>query len=229
MFQITLFLIRTTCKHDYKRTMQKNLKIRPNFDQHDEIKKPEEVKELVMKFGESTQIFQGIGQFFINLEKLWIINSQIEVVSRSDFADLKQLKDLVLSENPIKFSTEDVFWDLEAMDRLDMNRCELKTLPENLFKNLKKLRDLDVGSNELMRLPKNLFADNLQLEAVNLIGNKLQKIEVDFTKFPNIKQIELRFNVCINEVFLTEKPEDSTISTTQELQAKINRSCIKNV
>jgi Leucine-rich repeat (LRR) protein len=111
------------------------------------------------------------------------------------------------------------------LETLGIEDCEIEKLPENLFKNLKMLIIIDLNTNELTHLPKNLFADNLQLETVWLYGNKLQTIDVDFTKLPKIKTIYLRSNVCINELYRPEIPEDSTVATVQELQLKITNNC----
>jgi Leucine-rich repeat (LRR) protein len=203
--------------------MRRNLKIRPNFDGHSTIKKAEDVAELLIYFGDS--VFEGLGETFINLRKLLIGPGRICLITRQDFFNMKKLESLFLSENRIKFASEDVFWDLRSLERLDIDDCKIEKLPRNLFKNLKKLKEIYLGGNKLTHLQKNLFTDNLQLDYVSLAGNKLQTINVDFTKLPKIKYIDLSYNICINKRFSPEYPEESTVATVQELQFKIANNC----
>lgn len=217
----------TECNHEYKAQFKRNLKIRPNFDVNEAIKKAEDVERLEIYFGFSTHIFAGIGEVFINLKELWIRGGRIRLIARSDFVNLKKLKWLWLSGNPIKFAADDIFYDLNSLEELRMVGCSITKLPEKLFNQLRNLKILYVYKNEITHLPKGLFANNLQLEKVWVNENQLQTIEVDFRNLPTVKEIELSSNVCTNEVYSPEYPEDSTVSSLQELQEKINRNCTK--
>lgn len=152
-------------------------------------------------------------------------DGRIGLIARSDLADLKELKLLELSKNPIKFASGDIFYDLIFLEHLRMDYCHIEKLSEKLFKNQRKLKTLDLEHNELQHLPKNLFTNNLQLENVHLNGNQLQTIDVDFTKLLKIQWVGLHVNVCIDEEYLKADPRCDTVSSVQELQDKINRKC----
>lgn len=218
--------------------MRRNLKILPKFNKNARTKSAQQVLSLEMRFGDSTHIFAGIGENFSNLKHLKIegrpykwsagYEGLTELIARSDFVNLTQLKTLDLSQSPIKFAGEDVFWELESLEALNMKNCKLKKLPQNVFKNLKALREIKLGYNKLTYLHRNLFAEKFKLVTIELEKNQLQTIDVDFMSLPNIEVIDLINNVCINEKYQPQEPESSTVSSVQGLQDKINQNCDVN-
>lgn len=220
----------TKCEHLFKGSINRNLKIRPNFSQHSKIKISNDVKKLRIQMKPASSIFAGIGESFRNLEKLDLgelstDSGSIQFIERADFANMQQLRELGLNENPINFIPEDVFWDLHNLEGLHMWNCKIENLPKDIFKNMKKLKFLYLGENKITQLDKDLFKNNLQLERINLFASKLSFIGVDFTKLTKISWMSLFGNECINERYIPNGGQYSTVESVQEIQDKIKSSC----
>lgn len=213
----------TECRHSSQGPMTRDLKIRPNMQQHESIANAGDVKKLVMEFNLSTHIFAGIGEGFPNLELLWC-HGKLQFIERNDFVHLKNLKTLILSWNPIRFYAEEIFWDLKNIENLYLDNCELEAVPKDLFMNLSKLRNLRLDSNYLRTIESDLFRNNLKLESVNLSFNYLRKVDYDFT---NLKAINMTSSACVNATFFVDNPKASTVQSTQELQGLIRQNCNK--
>lgn len=214
-----------TCDHSRPEPFTDDLKILPNFTNHRKIKNGEEVKKLEINFKPATFIFSGIGEKFSNLKGLYIEKDDLKTVKRSDFSDLDHLQILSLSSNPLKGFPEDVFWDLNNIEILKLHECELEYLPENLFVFTNNLVELDLAGNIIRNLPKNLFKNNLKIQKINLINNKLMRIDVDFTKLPELKTVDMHLNDCIKSDYSRDFPLSSSVQTVEELQAVITSNC----
>lgn len=175
---------------------------------------------MVIDFEPSNFIYGELGDVFCNLETLRIISQSIELVERSNFANLDYLQELSLFRNPIEFLPEDVFWDLPSLEELNLCNCRIKVLPGNVFKNLKELTSIILSDNRLTKLPGNLFENNIKLREISLENNKIVRIDVDFSKLHNLRWLNLEGNECI---------DDQKERNIQDLQKIINLKCQKNM
>jgi Leucine-rich repeat (LRR) protein len=171
----------------------------------------------------ATHIYAGIGEAFPNLEALNIgrFEGTIEFIEREDFANMEQLKELEIFNNPIRSISEDVFWDLPNLEALRIFKAQLKELPANLFANLRKLKEVSFYQNQLTHLDRDLFKNNLQLEEILFEDNRLTTIQVDFTMFPNIQEVNLLDNKCTN----LEYSKTNSHFSLNDLQAVISWNC----
>ena len=139
---------------------------------------------------------------------------------------MRQLKELVVINNPIKSVEEDVFWDLPNLEALSIFGALLEKLPANLLIYMTKLKEVSFYGNQLTYIDQNLFRRNLQLEQVVFENNKLTTIKVDFTKFKNIQELSFLGNVCTNLEFKKTIPHLSDSKSLDEFQEGINRNCL---
>jgi Leucine-rich repeat (LRR) protein len=207
--------------------MNRNLRIRPTFSNHMNIKNPEDVSSLLIDFFTSVHIFAGIGENFPNLKMLTMgrFEGTIEFLEREDFANMQQLQELDIFKNPINSIEEDVFWDLPNLETLRIFQSQLKKLPVNLFVNSKNLKEVSFHGSQLTQLDKDLFKNNQQLEHIVFEDNKLKTIKLDLTQFANIKEINFLGNDCTNMMLFKENSRLSNVISVQELQTSIDRTC----
>jgi Leucine-rich repeat (LRR) protein len=104
--------------------------------------------EVVVGEGMNLMKFpRGIGSIFPNIKELILNNCDIDIISREDFADLKQVDALSLMGNLIA------------------------DLPGDVFDDLQDLREMHLDDNKIEFIDTKLFDALPQLEVVNLEGN----------------------------------------------------------
>jgi Leucine-rich repeat (LRR) protein len=157
------------------------------------------------------------------------MSQNLKFVEAKDFANLNKLEIFDLSQNPLKTLKKNVFDKLENLRDLDLGYCELESLPEKIFSKLTKLEEINLWGNELTHLKKELFVNNLELKKISFHDNKLQKIDVDFTKLPNIKEIWMTSNDCVNLYYHETYSDASSTNSIQEFQSAINQNCTKRI
>lgn len=178
------------------------------------------MKNLVIYFGASNYIFNGLGENFKNLEFLYIPDNSLKILERSNFANMTKLTFLELFDKQLEFIAEDSFWDLPNLEILDLYKCGIDELPKTLLKNLKNLKNFEAVFNRITFLDKEFFANNLNLEVIIIRNNQLKVIDVDFTKFSKLKTLRLEHNDCIDA-------STNSISI-REIQDIVNLRCKLN-
>lgn len=118
----------------------------------------------------------------------------------------------------LKEIMENAFDDPIELKNLNLMRNSIAKLPVGLFRNLRDLKEINLSYNKIEELSKEIFASNLMLEWIDLSENKIKTIEMDFTALPKIREIILRYNVCVGATF---EPLSSNSKTVQELQALV--------
>ncbi|KAG5668971.1 hypothetical protein PVAND_016876 [Polypedilum vanderplanki] len=169
--------------------------------------------------------FSDFVQKFPNLEEFSIQLSNLKYLERSKFLILKNLKILVLSDNEIKKLPDNIFDDLEDLEFLSLDSNKITELNENLLKNLKNLKGFFACCNEIEVLHSNLFENNQKLQDVILFGNKIKKIQIDFEKLKEIKQIWLNYNVCIDEYFCDYENDCKKKFSVEKFQEIVRKNC----
>jgi Leucine-rich repeat (LRR) protein len=213
------------CSHSFEGPFTRDLKIQTNFASHPMIKSPDGVKSLVIYFGASSYIFNGLGKAFKNLELLYIPDNSLRILERSNFFNMTKLRRLELYDKQIEFIAEDSFSDLPNLEILSMFKCGVDEFPDKLLHNLKKLKKFEAVFNRITFLHADFFSNNLEIEEIAFRNNQLKVIEVDFLKFPKLKSLRLDYNDCIDASFIVTNT--ATISL-KELQSIINDKCKKN-
>lgn len=155
-----------------------------------------------------------------NFEKLFITFSGLKYVEKSKLAKLTQLKFLNFYGNDIENLDPDVFDDLVNLEHLLFVNNKIKVLPSRLLWNLPNLKSFWAYENPIAEIPIRFFKNNKKIEEIWLGPSKIRKIGVNFKSLLNLKLLDLRKNICINEILC------STCGVTIEaMQEKIDESC----
>lgn len=184
-----------------------------------------EVKRSIIRLNGFENIIAGIGEAFPNLEELSILSDSIKFIERHDFADLSQLKELIVTMYQLEFLAYDVFYNLPDLEFVSFSDGKLENLHENIFLNLRNLKKLVIIGHRIAALEENLFVNNPLLEEISFDRNELEIIKVDFRKILNLESITFRNNKCIAETFY--ESYSGTVQSLEELQKKIDESCAK--
>jgi Leucine-rich repeat (LRR) protein len=188
---------------------------------------PEGVTKVRIYFKQFDRMISGIGEHFSNLEELVMDTNHLKFIKSEDFSDMTSLKRLNLGYNSLKIDDGNVFEKLENLEELKLHVSKLRNLPSKIFSHQRNLKTILLFGNYLTHLERSLFVNNLSLENIDLSKNRLRQINIDFTKFTQIYTINLQNNECMNEIYDTENPEKSSISSVQDLQSIIYQNCAK--
>lgn len=146
-----------------------------------------------------------LGVFFPNMKMLKITKSQLRLIEFRDFYNMKQLKELLLSENRIEKLPACLFRYAENVEIIDLSQNRIKVLPEDAFNNLPNLHTVLLNNNALMRVFQGAFTFNANLNRVEMRHNNLSIIEVNFMKTRAIDVIDFRNNFCINLDYISTR------------------------
>jgi Leucine-rich repeat (LRR) protein len=205
----------------FNSTLETNSSIQNNFND------AESVEKLLIEFQPFDRIVPGFSELFPNLNVLKIESQNIKFIEAEDFTNLEKLEFLDLSKNPLKTLKKNVFEKLGNLKKLHLVGCQFQSLPAKIFSKLTKLETIDLWGNQLTHLDKELFTKNLELKKIYLGQNKLQKIDVDFTKSSDIKEIKMRDNDCINWTYDKTGSFAASTKSIQDFQSAINQHCTK--
>lgn len=144
----------------------------------------------------------GYSNFFPKLNNLWIANSPIAIIAKSDFEKPENLNSLGIRNTKIEIIDQDVLSDLVNLEELYLHNNELKKIHEKAFSTMKHLRVLKLNNNKLRYLPAKLFESNVNMQEIYMNDNKLVIIESElFSTSTRIDKIDLRKNLCIDKSF----------------------------
>lgn len=144
----------------------------------------------------------GYSKFFSRLNNLWIANSPIESIAKTDFEKPENLNILGLRNTKLDAIDQDVFSGLVNIEELYLYNNLIRKIHGKAFCEMKHLRILKLDNNKLKYLPVGLFASNGNMHEVYINDNKLSIIDSDiFSALNHINKIELRRNFCIDKNF----------------------------
>lgn len=144
----------------------------------------------------------GYSIFFPNLDNLWIINSPLELIERTDFEKPKNLIILGIKNTNIAMISRKDFWDLSNLLQLHISNNLIKQIHGESFSKLIALEILNLADNKLSYLNASLFTENVQLKEIYISGNKLKIIESQtFIGLKKVLKIDLSRNFCISKKF----------------------------
>ncbi|KAL7050842.1 hypothetical protein ACKWTF_004243 [Chironomus riparius] len=141
----------------------------------------------------------GFSNFYKNVEKIDVKNSQLVGIGENEFIGLIKVKELILSSNNINNLHENSFKDLKNLEILNLSNNQITKLPNKVFEQLTSLKTLDISTNKIQKLPTNLLAKNINLEILNASGNKLSQIHSALlNRKVKLKEANFNSNSCIN-------------------------------
>lgn len=164
----------------------------------------------------------NITNFFPNLHYFGVVRSNLEFVKRESFQGLQLLKTLDMKRNKLETLPEDVFLDLLNLRKIDLTGNLIKILPNDAFSSLFHLTKFIANENSIELFDSDIFSYNQKfLDEIHLWHNKIKAIRFDAKKFTNLAVIDLRDNVCIDEMFYLTYD----MPVFPVLQKKINQKC----
>lgn len=144
-------------------------------------------------------VFNDVGKQFPNLIGLKIEQSNIKIIEKTDFNDLRNLTYLSLTNDKIHVIKSGAFEKLALLKTLDLSNNVIEDLALDLFENLRELQTLTLNKNWLTSLTTGLFLNNGVLQSVYIKNNNLNCIPSDvFDNLPSLKIIDLENNDCIS-------------------------------
>lgn len=162
-----------------------------------------------------------ISTFFQNLDSFGAIRSNLKYVKRKDFVGMDLLKILDLRQNKISELPNDTFQDLSNLRKLDLSRNKLKSLSNISFLSMFYLTKFIVNENQIELFDFDIFNLNKKLEEIHLWRNQIKALRFDVKKFRKLTVVDLRENVCINNLFYLSTSESSSL----QVQNEINSNC----
>lgn len=161
------------------------------------------------------------------LKKLVLTGAELSSIPLQIFRDQTELQELYLYISPVVFP-EKLFDNLINLRSLKLHQSPNASLHENALKSLVNLKEINLAYGSLKTIESSFFENNLNIEEIDLGWNNLKIIEVDFTRFGKLRKLDLRGNVCIQEMFTKESGYSSSVSL-QEIQNIINSNCTRSI
>ncbi|MCB1111611.1 MAG: hypothetical protein H7A37_04170 [Chlamydiales bacterium] len=140
------------------------------------------------------------------IEKLFLAPGYISHVP--DFVSLRltNLKQLVLSHNPLKILPENFLVNSTELEVLHLDDCQLSSLPRDFGKTWKKLKHLEITHNNFEEIPKGFGSSWKRLITLS-IGDVKEKI------------VNYWPNATVNVYWITTQSDPSSSGAVSRLSA----------
>lgn len=176
--------------------------------------------KLVILDSNIERLPQKIGQFFPNLVFFGVVKSNVKLLKRDNFNLMEMVKTLDLRRNLIAKLPDDVFFEMRGLRKIDLSGNLIKTLPNSAFTSSLHLMRFIANENMFELFDFEIFRQNLKLYEIHLWKNKIKAIRFDGKKFNKLASIDLRGNICIDEIFYLTSENPASW-----LQMEINLKC----
>lgn len=169
----------------------RTLKLQHNKLHCVDFKLPTSLTYLDLSYNEIDSIKKESLFGLTSLDSLFINNNYLKTIPVGCFKDLKQLKQLDLSNNKLKI-VFGMFSGLQNANRLNMANNSINRLPEAALSNLVNLVDLNIEDNLISKLDGDAIKKHLSaLKTIGLKGNKfacnyLAELIVDLKKYGTV-------------------------------------------
>lgn len=141
---------------------------------------------------------------FKHLNSLKILNLknnqlfQTRSYNEKMFSGLLSLETLILSENKLSLSEDDLLSRMFNLKYLDLNSNLIEKIGSQTFSNLLNLQSISFRENNLVEWQARLFIKNKNLSFVDLAKNKIKSATTSMlSDFENLEQIDLSENPFI--------------------------------
>lgn len=131
-----------------------------------------------------------------NLEYLNLINITTTVLNQITFNGLKKLEILKIKGN-IKRIEFDAFAEISNLKQLILRNCNIKDISMDAFYGLSKLQIIDLSSNNLKNLPYGIFDQQFIIKEIYLQNNLLSDLPTNFFNKISAKLVRLTQNPWI--------------------------------
>lgn len=182
------------------------------------------------------------------LEALDLLNANIQSLPENGFRNLRNLRSLALSRNPLSFRLPPrIFEGLDNLEDLFLSNCEITFVDPAWFRALGRLRNLFIDNNMISIIRVNSFNSLRSVTTINLANNFLWELSDEafgpsleslqiinlsnnminlfneqlITSAENLQRLYLIDNACANQNF---------INVGENLESVLNgtRRCVEN-
>ena len=173
----------------------------------------------------------------LQLNTALIQHNEMESVNLQSFADLPNLKEVLLGFNRIKrvdnsrkpSDDDGGCLHFPKLEVIDLNTNHIAQLGVDTFSKLAHLVRLNLSFNKLAELPATLFKDLIQLQVLDLSHNRLVKIRPgSFDALSKLKKL----NLSHNELTRLEPSRLSKLADLNNLNVdgnKIDGECVERL
>lgn len=130
-----------------------------------------------------------------NLKKLFLRESNIEIIHKTAFVTLAIMIELDLSKNKIRHLHPDTFKGTEKLRLINFSNNFIEKLEDGLFRNLKYLQKVEASNNRIVRIGTKAFTNLPQLKILRFDGNKLSHMKPEtLMALRNLSGLDLHNN-----------------------------------
>lgn len=151
-----------------------------------------------MAFNEIYDVEEGDFVWAGSVRNLMLENNNVVSLKSGMFRDLRALKELSLSFNPLRYLDPDAMVGLEGLESLEISfGLDRDVLPYEILKPLVNLKWLSLDNNNFFRVPEDSFDGLTRLTNLNLESNKIEVVRPGVFKaslHARLKEIRLSNN-----------------------------------
>ncbi|GAB6020575.1 hypothetical protein CHUAL_003254 [Chamberlinius hualienensis] len=139
-------------------------------------------------------------EMFINLRKLILRRNRLTNFTLGMFHGLRQLEELDLSYNNVKFVDMDVLLNCISLRSLYLrySGVTLQGLQDLLMSTTSMLETLDAHGLDLQRLPRDIFLETSYIKTLILSGNQLEEVpSLALSRLKFISVLDLSDNLIV--------------------------------
>ena len=170
----------------------------PNLDQLD-LTPYTRLGELILRDNKIEIITSEKFIFLMNLYLLDLSHNRIRILESRAFAGLKNVKTLLLNNNPtLSVIESNAFVGLAKLKQLNISHSSIHRLGSSAFAGLHKLQTLIFQSNNLNVIESGAFKDLTDLNYLDLRDNQIQTFKKDiFEKLTELRMLHTdSFKFC---------------------------------
>lgn len=190
-------------------------------------------KELVMGSKSTALDLTNTNDAFIaldHLKMLRISNVKATSLHQTLFTGLKSLERLHLSGS-IERIDYDAFAEMPNLKELILNNCNIFDISMDAFFGIKKLQIIDLSFNQLIEIPYGLFDEQKRLHEIYLQNNRLKKLPANFFTFTgSLKLVRLIDNNwhCSCEMLTWNQAITNSIRLNKLTGVDQEKNCVRN-
>lgn len=157
---------------------------------------------------------RGLEKIFLSMKELYIFESKLVHLNRSDFGNYSQLEVLSISRHRLSAIPYETFEDLVNMKYFSLSHNRLTKIPN--LKTMKLLKELYLHENFIQSLMADDLSENIGLKILEINENNLVRIdEKIFQNLEGLEVVNFLGNICIDlKSFYVEK--SSIIAAVKE-------------
>lgn len=162
----------------------------------------EKIKSFVVNDQHIEFLPLELAEIFPNLKEVFVINSQLKMLTSNDFNNLENLKTIIITNNKISSIEENIFNNLSSLEILDLSANGISHFPPNIFARLIRMKTLNLSDNQLGHFYSSSLPPVNKIEVFSISNNVITNFDKKVLRYlRKVKKIDLTRNICIDEKF----------------------------